>query len=159
MEENIFAAPPSGESESGPDQTVPDNRHGARQLALQTLYWEVSSPGDGERALDELTERFALSEPVHHFAERLVHTVGEHVARLDELIAAAATHWKPDRIARLDNLILRLALAEILYFDDVPVRVSIDEAVELAKTYSTDQSYAFINGILDAIVRQQGLPV
>ena len=60
-------------------------------------------------------------------------------------------------MARLDALILRLALAEILYLDDVPVRASIDEAIELAKTYSTGQSYAFINGVLDAVVRQQGL--
>jgi transcription antitermination protein NusB len=146
--------------EAGADETsLPDNRRGARQVALQVLYWEASSPGDVEVALRELGERFALSPQVRDFAARLVQNIGEHRDRLDELIAGAATHWQRERLARIDHLILRLALAEILYFDDVPVRVSIDEAIELAKLYSTGQSYAFINGVLDAIVRRQGLPV
>jgi len=153
MEEEVFA------SDSGPDLVPPDNRHGARQVALQVLYWETTSPGDADLALRELGARFGLSEPVRDFVADLVHSVHRHVDELDELIAAAATHWQPDRMARIDSLILRLALAEILYFEDVPVRVSIDEAVELAKTYSTGQSYAFVNGVLDAIVHQKGLPV
>lgn len=157
MAEDLFAALTGDRGDAEPDETPPDNRRGARQLALQALYWQTSSPGDTAAALRELGESFQLSEPVRDFAACLVRTVEEHRPRLDELIDGAADHWRQDRMARLDALILRLALAEILYLDDIPVRVSIDEAVELAKTYSTGQSYAFINGVLDAVVRQQGL--
>jgi N utilization substance protein B len=140
-------------------QPPPNNRRGARQVALQALYWDASSPGTAAVAVRELIRRFALSEEVGAFATALVHTVGEHGRELEELIAANATHWKQDRIARIDGIILRLALAEVLFLVGIPVRVSIDEAIELAKLYSTEQSYGFINGILDAIVHQRGLPV
>ena len=73
---------------------------------------------------------------------------------LDDLVAATATNWRRERLARLDALILRQAAAEILHFEDIPEKVSIDEAVELAKTYGSERSYAFVNGVLDAIVRQ-----
>lgn len=141
------------------EKPPPNNRRGARQVALQVLYWETSSPGAAPQALRELTQRFALSDEVRSFAADLVHRVGAHDIELGDLVAANATHWKQDRIARIDWIILRLALAEILYLEDIPVRVSIDEAIELAKLYSTEHSYGFINGILDAIVRQRGLPV
>ncbi len=141
------------------DEPPPDSRRGARQLALQTLYWDTSSPGDMNGAFQELTRRFALSDRVRTFAAELVHSVEEYDQELEKLIAATVLHWKQERIARIDWIILRLALAEILYLEDIPVRVSIDEAVELAKIYSTEQSYAFINGILDAIVHQKGLAV
>ena len=70
-----------------------------------------------------------------------------------------AKNWSWERIARIDRLILRLALAEMLYIEEIPVRVSINEAIELAKSYSTDKSYAFVNGVLDGVVRQKGLVV
>lgn len=150
----------SFDEEFGPDEPpLPNNRRGARQVALQALYWDAVLPGNAEFALQELGRRSALSPGILDFATRLVRSVGEHQAQLDELIAEAATRWPQERLARLDHLILRLALAEILYFDDVPVRVSLDEAVELAKIYSTGSSYAFINGILDAIVRRQGIAI
>ena len=142
-----------------PEKPPPNNRRGARQVALQVLYWDASSPGTAPTALRELTQRFALSEEVSSFAADLVQHVGAHDPELGDLVAANATHWKQDRIARIDWIILRLALAEMLYLEDIPVRVSIDEAIELAKLYSTEHSYGFINGILDAIVRQRGLPV
>ena len=141
------------------EKPPPNNRRGARQVALQVLYWETSSPGAAPQALRELTQRFALSDEVRSFAADLVHRVGAHDIELGDLVAANATHWKQDRIARIDWIILRLALAEMLYLEDIPVRVSINEAIELAKLYSTEHSYGFINGILDAIVRQRGLPV
>ena len=141
------------------DHLPPNSRRGARQLALQVLYWTRSSPGSADAALEELGGRFDLSDEVRAFAADLVHRVDEYSGELDALIAATADHWRSDRMARIDVLILSLALAEILYFEDIPVRVSIDEAVELARLFSTEQSYAFINGILDAVVRQRNLPV
>ena len=157
MSEDLFATSPEDETEAGDEKPPANNRRGARQIALQALYWEASDAGDAAAAVGDLGDRFDLSPKVRDFAARLVDAVGANQGRLDELISGAATHWNQDRMARLDSLILRLALAEILYCDDIPVPVSIDEAIELAKTYSTDQSYSFINGILNAIVRQQGL--
>ncbi len=138
--------------------SLPDNRRGARQLALQALYWDACSPGDAGGALQELGRHTALSAPTQEFAARLVGAVGAHRAELDGLIDAAASHWRQDRIARIDGIILRLALAEILHCG-TPARVAIDEAVELARTYSSAQAYAFVNGVLDAALRRRGLPL
>ncbi len=141
-----------------PDPALPDNRHGARQLALQALYWEASSPGDGQRALRELGAQASLSAPTLEFAAQLVAAVGEHAGELDGLIDAAANHWRQDRIARIDGIILRLALAETIHCG-TPARVAMDEAIELAKTYSGAKAYVFVNGVLDAVTRQRGLPL
>jgi N utilization substance protein B len=143
----------------GVDEAPPDNRRGARQLALQALYWDSCSPGDIDARMGQLAGSLDLSVPVRSFASEIIHGVGAHALELEGLINSTATQWRKERIARIDWIILQLALTEILYFADIPVRVSIDEAIELAKTYSTEQSYAFINGILDAIVRQKGLPL
>ncbi len=139
------------------DQRPPNNRRGSRQLALQALYWEASSAGNCAVAVQELGERFDLSQEVTDFARDLVGKVDLHQSEIGDEIATHATNWRQERIARIDGLILRLALAEILYQEDVPVRVSIDEAIELAKLYSTENSFGFVNGILDAVVQKKGL--
>ena len=141
------------------DEAPPNNRHGARQVALQALYWEQSAATDSLGALDQLCARFGLAQEVQFFAAEILQHAGEHADELDALAAAQVQHWRWERIARIDRLILRLALAEILFIEEVPVRVSIFEAVELAKSYSTDKSYAFVNGVLDGIVREKGLSV
>ena len=141
------------------DEAPPNNRHGARQVALQALYWEQSAETDSLGALDQLCARFGLAQEVQSFAAELLQRAAEHADELDELAAARVQHWRWERIARIDRLILRLALAEMLFIEEIPVRVSIFEAVELAKSYSTDKSYAFVNGVLDGVVRQKGLSV
>ena len=88
---------------------------------------------------------------------QLVGVVVDHADELSQLIEKAAHNWSLARMARMDVLILRLALAEILHLADVPTRVSIDEAVELAKVYSGETSYAFVNGILDAVASGLGV--
>jgi N utilization substance protein B len=138
---------------------TPDNRHGARQLALQALYWEACDAGEAVSALENLQETVRLSAAARSFAEELVQLVTGHAPELEALIGANATHWRTERMARIDLIILRQTLAEILFIDEIPVRVSIDEAVELARIFSTEQSYAFVNGILDAVVHKKGLPV
>jgi len=138
-------------------QAVPDSRTGARQIALQALYWEASSPGEAEAAVAALGAEYGLTQAHLDFSRELTDLATSRAAELDEVIEAAATHWKRERLARIDGLILRLAIAEILYLDSIPVRASIDEAVELAKLYGGPQSYAFVNGVLDAIARQRGL--
>lgn len=141
-----------------PDPALPDNRHGARQLALQALYWEASSPGDGQRALRQLGEEAGMSAPTLEFATQLVGAVNQHGGELDQLIDAAASHWRQDRIARIDGIILRLALAEIMHCG-IPARIAMDEAIELAKAYSGAKAYVFVNGVLDAVARQHSLPL
>ena len=141
------------------DEAPPDNRHGARQVALQALYSAQSAAIDIRIALEELCQRFALSDEVHAFATNLLLHATEHAEEIDRSAATMANNWSWERIARIDRLILRLALAEMLYIEEIPVRVSINEAIELAKSYSTDKSYAFVNGVLDGVVRQKGLVV
>ena len=145
------------EEELWAQQKIPDTRRGARQIALQVLYWEASSPGDLDAALAELTGGGGRADERQELTRRLVDSVIQHRNEFDELINSTASHWRTDRIARLDAIVIRLALAELLYFDDIPPRVSIDEAVELAKAYGSEQSYAFVNGVLDAIVSAKGL--
>ncbi len=141
------------------DEAPPNNRHGARQVALQALYWQQSAATDSLGALDQLCARFSLAQEVQSFAAELLQRTAEHADELDALAAARVQHWRWERIARIDRLILRLALAEMLFIEEIPVRVSIFEAVELAKSYSTDKSYAFVNGVLDGVAHQKGLSV
>ena len=144
--------------EWGVEEELPDTRTGARRLALEVLYWEVASPGELEEAFRErATAAAALRRENVEFANRLARTAVEHAEELDDLISTTATNWSSDRIARLDGIVLRLGAAELLYFDDVPARVSIDEAVELARTYGGGKSHAFVNGVLDGIARARGI--
>lgn len=144
---------------SSADEAPPDNRSGARQVALQALYWEASHSGRAEDAVGELCSRFNLSSGVRTFAGTLVDCVHAHGEEIDHLIAETSTRWSPERIARMDRLILRMGLAEMLHVGDVPARVAIDEAVDLARAFSTDKSYAFVNGILDAVAKRRALSV
>jgi N utilization substance protein B len=142
---------------SSADEAPPNNRSGARQIALQALYWQASDSGATDTALDELCARLTLSKKVTAFAEKLVRQVQTHGEELDLLINETSTRWSPERIARMDRLILRLALTEMLHIDEVPTRVAIHEAVNLARAFSTEKSYAFVNGILDAVAKRKGL--
>jgi transcription antitermination protein NusB len=157
MTDELHAMPPSGDEDGQDEAPPPDSRRGARQAAVQALYWEISTSDDPHLAVRQLGERFGHSAPVKAFSETLIETVKQHQTELDEHIATSGSRWKPERMARLDLIILRLALAEILHMPDVPMPVSIHEAVDLAKLYSTGKSYAFVNGVLDAIVQKQGL--
>ncbi|HCL31574.1 MAG TPA: transcription antitermination factor NusB [Candidatus Latescibacteria bacterium] len=141
------------------DEILPDTRAGARRLALQALYWEVASPGQLEEALRQRATAASMGADNVEFAGSLARGCIIHSAEIKELIAATATNWHPSRIARLDGLILQLALTELLYLDDSPARVAIHEAVELAKAYGGDKSHAFVNGVLDAIARQRGIQI
>lgn len=138
-------------------EVPPDSRRGARQVALQALYWAASAAEDPRQAARQLSARCGHSPPSQTFTAALVEAVVVHQAELDALLQACSTRWSLERMARVDLLILRLALAEILYLPDVPLRVSMDEAVELARRYSTAESSAFVNGILDAARQRQGL--
>ncbi len=86
------------------------------------------------------------------FAEELVHKVLAHKEELDKEIKRRVDNWEMNRIALIDKILLRIGICELLYFPDIPPKVSINEAIEIAKTYSTARSGKFINGILDAVL-------
>ena len=125
-------------------------RSKARKRAVDILY-EADIRGGDRLAL--LRERQAEgTPPVHEHTVRLVEGIAEHAARIDALIDAHASNWSIDRLPDVDRAILRMAVYELLWADDVPDAVVIDEAVELAKVLSTDDSPAFVNGVLGAIL-------
>ncbi len=122
----------------------------ARKRAVDVLY-EADLRGTDPAGL--LRERIAdTSPPVPDHAVRLVEGVVEHSARIDELIDRHARGWSLERLPDVDRAILRMAVFELLWADDVPDAVVIDEAVELARTLSTDDSPAYLNGVLGAIL-------
>ena len=133
-----------------------ETRHQARQAALQMLYqWEV-----GRLSMFEVRQTFwthgddagePLSDDLRAFATRLADGVADAVGETDPLIADAAQHWRIERMNVMDRLILRLAIYEFLHQPETPAKVIINEALELARTFSGDEAVRFINGILDAI--------
>ena len=123
----------------------------ARELALQFLY-QLDLLGDG--VLDDLAGFLRLEESdaqTCRFARRIVEGTCEHRASIDETIQQVAQNWQISRMAVIDRNVLRLATYELLHCDDIPPKVAINEAIELGKRYSTANSGAFINGILDKI--------
>lgn len=123
-----------------------------REIALQVLYQVEQNPGTDPAVVRTFIERRLLRDkPLCDFAEALVDGVREHRPRLDDLISGVAENWKLDRMAAIDRNILRLGAYEMLYTSEVPFKVAINEALELAKRYSTAQSSRFVNGILDRL--------
>ena len=136
-----------------------ESRHHARETAVQMLYqWEV-----GRASMEEVRQTFwlhdpaatgAWSEDLKTFATDLATGVVARVGELDPVIADAAEHWRLERMNVMDRLILRLAVYEFVHEPETPGRVIINEALELARTFSNDDAVRFVNGILDAIRRR-----
>ena len=121
------------------------NRHDARERAFHLLY---ETEMKGNAIADVLA---ALPVDPDEFAAQLVVGVGENPDDLDAVIASHARNWDVDRMPALDRAILRLATYELIHRPDVPTAVVISEAVELAKSYSTDDSSRYVNGVLSAV--------
>lgn len=146
----------AGAERSSTALSAGETRHRGRQSALQMLYqWEI-----GRAPIDEVCRVYWTvaggdrpRESVRAFAERLVRGVVAEASRLDPLISEAAEHWRLERMNVMDRLILRLAVYEFLHEAETPVKVIINEALELARSFSADESVRFINGVLDAIRR------
>jgi N utilization substance protein B len=133
-----------------------DPRHRAREAALQILYqWEIGRRDVDKAAETYFTHQWPNSDPppedLQAFATTLAHDTVEGLDRIDPLIAGTAERWRPERMAVLDRLTLRMAICEMLRDRETPPAVVINEALELARTFSTEESVKFINGMLDAI--------
>lgn len=134
-------------------------RRKARELALQILFQMDLSGHDLERALADAVEREEPAPAVKEFAERLVRGFAAHREEIDAEIARRSREWTLERLAAVDRSILRIAIYELLYSEDVPGSVVANEAVELAKSYSTEDSGRFVNGIVGAMIRERaGVP-
>ncbi len=132
------------------------NRHRAREHVLKALYaLEL-----GEQPLDTISrtliENGGLDAATLQFARDLFYAVAKNTSKIDLYITRLATNWNLDRLAVVDKNILRMAICEVEYMPDIPVKVAINEAIELAKKYSTLESTSFVNGILDQVMKDKG---
>mgnify|MGYP000907110523 CR=1 FL=1 len=126
-------------------------RRKAREIALQVLYSLHFVNIDPQDALELFWGNFAAPKTAKDFAAFLVKGTCEHKEELDRLIAGCSDNWSLGRMSRVDINILRLAVFEFLYCDDIPSKVTLNEAVDLGKTFGSENSGSFINGILDAL--------
>lgn len=133
-------------------------RRQARITALQTLYEYDTAHHDVEAVLERHAEERKLPPRVVEYADELVHGVLARLRQIDAMIQEVAPEWPITQMARIDKNILRLAIYEILYNNSVPAKAAINEAVELAKSFGSDTSSRFVNGVLGTIFnRTQGL--
>jgi N utilization substance protein B len=133
-----------------------DPRHRAREAALQILYqWDIAHRDIVKTADTFFDLQWPNTEPpaddLRGFATGLARDTAARLAEIDPLIAETAERWRPERMAILDRLILRMAVCELLRDTATPPAVVINEALELARTFTTEESVKFINGMLDAI--------
>lgn len=148
--------------------SISKNRREARQLALDVLYQAEIRDQLPTEALSSLrrdgwtvtlregAEGLTPSDGVIVYASALVEGVEAHVAQIDELIDTSAQRWSIDRLPVVDKNLLRLGIFELLWQPDIPTAVVINEAIELAKSLSTEESGGFINGILGRVAQQRG---
>ena len=124
-------------------------RRKAREIVLKVLYEAEFSDRSADDILAEQIEDRGSGDDVSDYARSLLASVGKHGAQLDAAIADAAANWDFSRISLIDRNILRFAMAELLFFPDIPTKVIINEAVEIAHKYSSGDAGKFVNGILD----------
>jgi transcription antitermination protein NusB len=147
---------PDGSRRQQEGEASVTDRRKAREVAVQTLYEITHTEEDYPRALSANLERRNGNANVHAYAERLLVTIAAHREEIAALLAGALENWSLERVAMVDHCVLQVACAEILYCSDVPVPVVIDEAVEIARKFSTEESGSFVNGVLDRVARTRG---
>jgi N utilization substance protein B len=129
------------------------SRREARERVMQALYAFELGGGDVQHVIETLLRTTLEEDPESlRFAESLFLRTLDHTGAADALIKQHAENWDLERIALIDRILLRMAVCEFLAFEDIPPKVTINEAIDIAKRYSTDKSGQFINGILDAAV-------
>jgi N utilization substance protein B len=132
------------------------SRKKTRELLMQLVYQMTLLEDFSESAsasfLEEHADVTGEEAPDMAYFDRLLEAIREHLLEIDEMLEVASDHWKIRRIAKVDLAILRLAAAEIRYLEDIPQKVSIDEAVQLGRKYGGDNSSKFVNGVLGRLV-------
>lgn len=123
-----------------------------REKVLQALYAHEISGDPPEHVIKYNLTGFAENKQAHEFAKNLVIESVKHRDAIDTVIQSKVANWDFKRIAILDRLILRMAICELMYFNEIPPKVTMNEAIELAKLFSTEKSGQFVNGVLDAVL-------
>lgn len=136
------------------------NRHLARTIALQTLYeWDFAEQqANIEELLQRNVEDFAPEFDDADFSKKLVLGVVEHISKLNDLIMQYAPEWPLDQITNVDRNVLRIGVYELMFDTDIPPKVAINEAIELAKTFGGPSSGKFVNGVLGSIFKDTKQP-
>ena len=130
-------------------------RRQVRERVLQALYAQEVSQDAADHVMATLIRPVYEDEPTYlRFAERLFLRSLDVRETAEELIARHIQNWEIGRLALTDRLVLRMAVAELIYFEDIPPKVTLNEALEVAKVFSTEKSGAFVNGVLDAILTE-----
>jgi N utilization substance protein B len=127
------------------------SRRRSRELAMQTLYYIDMSTYSEEDSLHLFCDNFEPAKSSDEFYLRLIDGILGNKPGIDEIIRRFSNNWKLGRMACVDRNVLRIAVFELLYCEDIPHKVSINEAIDVAKKFGTEESGAFINGILDSI--------
>jgi len=123
----------------------------SRELAIKVLFYLEFSDDNPGIAFDLISDNFEASDEIKPFSRESVLGVCSHIEAIDDLISKTSKNWKIKRIAKIELSILRLAVYELLYNEDIPSKVSMNEAIEIAKEFGDDNSGSFVNGILDKI--------
>ena len=132
-------------------------RHKSREIALQILYAMDVLGDDTDELFDDVGYLLSPKQAPSKFCRRLVKGVTENRSELDRIIEGHSSHWKIYRMSGVDRNILRLAAFEMLYCEDIPAKVSINEAIVIGKKFGTEETGPFINGVLDAVRQHYGL--
>ena len=129
----------------------------ARVFAMQLLYaMEIAGSTAGE-ALPGVLDAQPLHDDMKKYGMKLVDLVQAHKAELDSEIEACSAHWGIERMAMLDRIVIRIAMVELLYVPEIPMKVVISEAVQIATKFSTDSSGSFVNGLLAGVLQKRGM--
>jgi N utilization substance protein B len=131
-------------------------RHQARELALKVLFQLESSDDDPEEVLQYHAAEGAATSDVANFAGQLVRGVIANRDKLDAVLSETSEHWKLDQMAKVDRIVLRIAVYEITIDKHVPTKAAINESIELAKTFSGEEAGRFVNGILGRVAASVG---
>ena len=127
-------------------------RRVVRERVLQALYAHEISRDPIEGVIENIVTDLKKDETTFDFARRLILKVLETEAELDTIIRKRVANWEFSRLALVDRVILRMCICELLYFEDIPPKVSINEAIEIARRFSTEKSDKFVNGVLDSVL-------
>lgn len=130
------------------------SRRKSRECALQLLYQVEMGGQDLKDAASLYWQSHDTEEDIKNFADQLVEGVSGHLEEIDDVLSVFSTNWKISRMASIDKNILRIAIYELMHCPDIPVKVTINEAVEIAKCFGTAESGAFVNGILDNVAKK-----
>ena len=128
-------------------------RRAARELALKFLYQTEFNSNSADSQLNSFCERANVSEEIQDFTQTLIKNIFVHKKEVDGLLKKISANWVPDRMAMIDKNILRLGICELMFDSTTPPKVVINEAVEIAKKFGTEESPDFINGILDKVYK------